>query len=76
MFFFTVVSCEVPHITNGGHNRQNSVKFGETVTFHCDEGYHLLGEELCRCMQDRLLSPNIPSCEGELKEFFYLNFHL
>ena len=75
-FFFTVVSCEVPKITNGVHNRQNGLKFGETVTFHCNEGYHLLGEESSTCTQNRRLSPGPPSCEGEFKEFFQLFFYL
>ena len=68
--FPTVVSCEVPHITNGGHNRRNGVTFGETVTFHCNDGYRLLGEGSARCLQDSHLFPNIPSCEGEYVESF------
>ena len=57
--------CEVPDISNGGHDRPNGVKFGETVTFYCNNGYHLLGEKSSRCLQDRLLHHKIPSCEGE-----------
>ena len=44
----------------------NSINFGSTVSYDCNEGYALSGLALRTCREDGLLTGSQPTCIGIL----------
>uniref|UniRef100_A0A6I8NE11 Sushi domain-containing protein n=1 Tax=Ornithorhynchus anatinus TaxID=9258 RepID=A0A6I8NE11_ORNAN len=63
----TEASCEgLAELPNGQVKRPPSLQVGETVTFACDEGYHLIGEPSSECVVragSAVWSHEVPVCE-------------
>lgn len=62
-----VPACSYPGTTISG--KMSSVKFfykiGENITFTCEEGLHLKGASMLKCMKNGKWSNTIPTCVAE-----------
>ena len=58
----TIVECSDPGAPVNGHTMSNNFTYGSTVTFSCDPGYKLQGNETALCQANGQWSSNIPFC--------------
>lgn len=56
------VECPIPDEIKNGFWKSDGHKFGQKVTYACDEGYQLLGHTVRVCMEDQKWEPDTPEC--------------
>ncbi|KAM6927846.1 complement receptor type 2 [Xenentodon cancila] len=63
-----IVTCEAPpEIQNGrsSWDPQENPKYGENISYHCNEGFTLVGELNIMCMDTGEYNSSAPECKGE-----------
>ncbi len=62
------VTCIVPaHPSHGFLVPSLTVyAYGQQITFHCQQGYQLIGEETVTCISLNTWSSTAPVCEGNI----------
>ena len=58
----TKVECEYPPSVDNGIFRETSFFYQDNVTYQCDEGYKLQGEQILTCQSDSRWSSPAPDC--------------
>ena len=61
---FTVLPCSDPGTPLHGTRSGDDFHVGRQVSYHCDEGYRLDGDEIATCMSNRTWSKDVPRCDG------------
>ena len=62
------VPCpDLPLIQNGGPEIGTNFSFGSNVTYVCNDGYSIVGQEVLTCLDGGVWSHPLPRCEGEAK---------
>ncbi|XP_049894618.1 complement decay-accelerating factor isoform X4 [Epinephelus moara] len=62
-----IVTCGKPvEVTNGRHSwdSQDAPKYGETISYICNEGYTLTGKESIMCRETGQYDSQAPACKG------------
>ncbi|XP_067886734.1 sushi, von Willebrand factor type A, EGF and pentraxin domain-containing protein 1 isoform X1 [Heterodontus francisci] len=57
--------CNVLPSPSNGQARYNTLKVGQTVEFHCDEGYDVEGASSAECMANGSWSQPVPVCKAK-----------
>ena len=65
IFFLAVVSCANPGSPANGRRQGNDFSFGKRVTYVCNRGYVLEGDERRTCGKDGEWTGDLPSCESK-----------
>lgn len=60
----TEIDCSNPPVIRNGYRVYNSTRYKSNVTYGCDEGYVLKGEEILVCGDNSEWHPNVPNCES------------
>ncbi|XP_069622657.1 sushi, von Willebrand factor type A, EGF and pentraxin domain-containing protein 1 [Ranitomeya imitator] len=55
--------CEIPIDLKNGHVKYENATAGSTVTYHCNSGYSLEGEEIAMCTENGNWSHPVPLCK-------------
>ena len=66
----TAISCPDPGFPINGRRNGTTTKFGDIITFSCNDGYKLVGSAQIECVASKSWFGNIPTCEGN---FLYSN---
>ena len=63
LYLYICTECEVPgKPTNGQHYFRN-IQVGRTVTYSCDEGLELVGDQSRECLDTGRWSGSVPVCK-------------
>ncbi|XP_067839671.1 sushi, von Willebrand factor type A, EGF and pentraxin domain-containing protein 1 [Heptranchias perlo] len=57
--------CNAPPSPPNGQAKYNTLEVGQTVKFHCDEGYDVEGESSAECMANGSWSQPVPVCKAK-----------
>ena len=60
---FSVVSCDPPVAPLNGYKNVTSQKFGDSVSFQCNQGFQMIGSASITCMATGKWSGNAPTCD-------------
>jgi CUB/sushi domain-containing protein len=64
---WTAVECPVPKRPAYGYTRYTSVQYNSIVSYACNHGYMLVGNETRKCEADKRWSGDDPQCKGTVK---------
>ena len=73
----TAVDCgSLYDPANGQIDHTAGTTFGQTATYRCNTGYHLVGDSTHTCQATGNWSGSVPTCQGMLLHSVYLwSFH-
>ncbi|XP_052776199.1 sushi, von Willebrand factor type A, EGF and pentraxin domain-containing protein 1-like isoform X1 [Mya arenaria] len=57
------IHCSIPPVVTNGFYSETSFFFQETVTYQCDKGFQLEGQETLTCLSNKQWSHPAPVCE-------------
>lgn len=57
-----LTECELLPAPENGNLSGNTVTFGSTVVYSCNNGFDLIGQELRTCLNDEMWSGTTPQC--------------
>ena len=70
-FIFVLAWCTIPTLTGGTISFENCPDglcyLTTRITFSCELGYHLSGNEQATCVGYGEWDPPVPTCEGKVK---------
>ena len=73
--YSTAVSCGQPSTPSHGTRTGNTFTFGSVVSFRCEHGYYLQGDESITCQANKNWSGNSQTrCTGQTFMPFYSSF--
>ena len=64
LLVFSVDKCPLPAAPRNGSRSQDTFIFGDVITFTCNTGYRLVGENVTGCLAGGVSSGTAPLCQN------------